>query len=343
MDIIYQKAFSYDNSITNKKMPSTDLPKKEEKKENTNTLSAEPSHSFGPDFSYIMNNKITIPTSREDVRTVEEKSKRGRKKKTNIDGVITEGNVNKSESSSEEPYSKVYEETTNMLKASIMQLDAGLSEMQQDVSYIRASKTLKRKYEYLSDIHGTMGQYIGNKISALREINNSISKCNELELKRAKELHAQQGEENTDKAVMDMYSAFISMPTDMNPGMSLGPSVNQLTYSPAITGAVTQTLGGDEEAGYNNFLNNMTPAQRLSMYESDPNVQQVVIYDNTTNSKRFEVMNIATGEIIPNVDKRDMMFMDDTVIDLQNHIARNLNLNETYPVIEVGERLSDVY
>ena len=87
----------------------------------------------------------------------------------------------------------------------------------------------------------------------------------------------------------------------------------------------------------------MTPAQRLSMYESDPNVQQVVIYDNTTNSKRFEVMNIATGEIIPNVDKRDMMFMDDTVIDLQNHIARNLNLNETYPVIEVGERLSDVY
>ena len=31
------------------------------KKENTNTLSAEPSHSFGPDFSYIMNNKITIP------------------------------------------------------------------------------------------------------------------------------------------------------------------------------------------------------------------------------------------------------------------------------------------
>ena len=133
------------------------------------------------------------------------------------------------------------------------------------------------------------------------------------------------------------------MPTDMNSGMSLGPSVNQLTYSPAITGAVTQTLGGDEEAGYNNFLNNMTPAQRLSMYESDPNVQQVVIYDNTTNSKRFEVMNIATGEIIPNVDKRDMMFMDDTVIDLQNHIARNLNLNETYPGIEVGGRLSDVY
>ena len=158
------------------------------------------------------------------------------------------------------------------------------------------------------------------------------------------QLHAQENDQNTDKAVMDMYSAFISMPTDMNPGIALGPTVNQLTYNPTITGAVAQSIGQvDENAGYDNFLNNMSPAQRLSLYESDPNVQQVVVYDNRTNTKRFEVMNVATGEIIPNVDKRDMMFMDDTVLDLDNHIARNINLNETYPIVEVGTRLSDAY
>lgn len=335
MELTYQKAFSFIKE--DKKMPNADnidTPKAVITKE-----PIEQEHRQGPDFSYFMNNKVPLPV----VGSSEEPKKRGRKK-TDPTAVITDKDGDGANSNREEPYAKTYEETTNLLKGTIVQLDHGLAEMQQDVNTIRASKTMKSKYTNLANIQATMGQYIGTKVTALREINSTISKCNELELKRMQQLHAQENDQNTDKAVMDMYSAFISMPTDMNPGIALGPTVNQLTYNPTITGAVAQSIGQvDENAGYDNFLNNMSPAQRLSLYESDPNVQQVVVYDNRTNTKRFEVMNVATGEIIPNVDKRDMMFMDDTVLDLDNHIARNINLNETYPIVEVGTRLSDAY
>ena len=346
MDVKYQKAFSFASEKPKKSMPSTDLPDKR-----TSTLKPieietpveeKTDSAAGPDFSYFMNNKVVLPITGDPVDVPDSSKPKQKKRKTSLTGVVTENDVETNEFG-EIPYEKKYEETTNLLKTSVAQLDAGLMELQNDVNQIRASKTLKRKYDYLSMLQGTMGQYIGTKVSALREINSTITKCNELELKRAKELHAQQGEENIDKKVMDMYSAFISMPTDG--GSPLGPTVNQLTYSPSITGAMTNVITGEtsEEAGYQNYLNNMSPSQRLSLYENDPNVQQVVVYDNRTNTKRFEVMNIATGEIIPNVDKRDMMFMDDTVIDLENHVARNINLNETYPVIEVGDRLADAY
>lgn len=333
-----ERAFRYEDAPKNPM--SVDAVPKKEKKSSPSIKLEESQPSGGMDFSSLLNNhsSLSIPTPSETAAPKQRKKRNT--SSTNLDDVVTETT---NPSPEDESYEKKYEGTTSMLMNSVAQLDAGVMEMQGDVNLIRASKTLKRKYEYLSAIQGTIGQYIGTKVSALREINSTITKCNELELKRAKELRDKEGDQNTDKAIMDMYNAFISMPTDLNStGM---PTVSQLTLNPAMTGISPTNIMGDmsEEAGMQNYLNNMSPAQRLSMYEQDPNVQEVVVYDNTTGARRFEVMNVATGEIIPNVDKHDMMFMEDTVLDLNTHVARNLNLNESFPIIEVGERLADAY
>ena len=80
----------------------------------------------------------------------------------------------------------------------------GLNELQHDISEIRASKNLRGKYNYLSAMQGTAGQFIGNKISAARELNNTITKCNELELRRYKDLMAvNQKDADDDKAIRE--------------------------------------------------------------------------------------------------------------------------------------------
>ena len=237
------------------------------------------------------------------------------------------------------PYQTKYDETTMLLKASIGQLDGLLAESINDANQIRASKTLKRKYDLLSLLNNNASSIIGNKITAIREINNTISKCNDLELKRKKELDLAAAGENSDKKIMDMYSAFVSMPTG-EPGVANMQSItNSLNMGNVITGSI---IGGDD-MGYQQYVQNMSPAQRLNMYESNPDVKQVVVYNQQNGSRYFEVMNMATGEVIPGVDKHDAMFLEGVTLDLENKIARNIDLGETYPIVVVGEPVMNMY
>ena len=351
MELKYQNAFSYVNPKEN--MPFLDEPtsKNNSTKKETKKTSKEQSSSLGcsMDFGDLINGGISIPL----VQPPEEsKPKKKPRKSSSTYGPITESsdddNGVDAHGFANEPYINKYEETTNALKAAVMQIDIGLAEMQNDVNQIRNSKTLRSKYTHLANLQSTMSNYINTKISAIKEINNTISKCNDLEIKRAKELNLAANSQDSDKNIMDMYNAFISMPNGVaappiqggvNP---LGPTVSQLTMSGGNT-AIPLSAEISEEQGFQNYLDNMNPSQRLSMYENDPNVQQVVVYNNETGARYFEVMNVVTGEVIPNVTKRDMMFMEDTTLDLSTGIARNLNLNESYPIIEVGERLQDSY
>ena len=80
----------------------------------------------------------------------------------------------------------------------------------------------------------------------------------------------------------------------------------------------------------------MTPEQNTMMYENNPDVKQVVVYNEDTGERFFDVRNMKTGESIPNVTKHDSMFLDDTVIDKKRKIARNVNLGESYPLVIIG-------
>lgn len=240
------------------------------------------------------------------------------------------------------PYETKYQETTNILKGSIIQLDGILEDTLRDSSELRRTRNLKRKYDLLSLLNSNASNIIGNKIAAVREINNTISKCNDLELKRMKELNLAASAEDSDKKIMDMYNAFVSMPVGEMP-MNGGPSLQQISHAINTGNVITATTDGEDNAAYQNYLNSMNPAQRLSMYESNPNIKQVIVYNQQDGSRYFEVMDVSTGEVIPGVDKHDAMFLEDVTLDLENKIARNINIGETYPIVVVGEPIVNAY
>lgn len=275
----------------------------------------------------------------DDSTTNKTKKKRSTKS-ADSSKVIKVDNGAKSKNNGLEPYSNKYKETNDLLRGVVFQIDNSLSDITQDIAYIRASKSMRSKYTYLSNLQDTASSLVGNKIAAIREINNSISKAEDFELKRAKELKLNESIDD-DKTIHDMYKAFVtaSVPNSYN---QLGPSTYDMTMNRGSFNMVNIAPESEQEA-YQNYINNMTPQQHMIALENDPNVKQVVLWNKSTGAKSFEIMNMATGEILTNVDKRDIMFMEDTYIDERNGIARNTKLNEVYPLVTIGESVIDEY
>lgn len=237
---------------------------------------------------------------------------------------------------STEPIEKKYAETNNILRSAIMQLDSSMAQVQEDIDYVRHAKTLRNKYQYLSLLQGSMGTMIANKISAARELNNTISKCNDFEMKRYKENKASGSNVDDDQRVMEMYKAFVNTPVSSNPF----PNVSQM----AVSGSpVMATALGNQDDNFTNYMNNMTPAQQTMYLEGNPNIQQVVVYNQETGARYFDVIDMTTGQSIPNAEKHDMMFLEDVTIDLKNKVARNVNIGETYPLVVIGEPIMQEY
>lgn len=299
-----------------------------------------------PDFTKIIDTPAFIP---DDVSS---KKKRGRPRKDQTplfsspshmtqagESFIDNGKKDDRDLSimeSNEPIEKKYAETNNILRSAIIQLDSTMAQVQEDIEYVRHAKTLRNKYQHLSLLQGTMGTMIANKISAARELNNTISKCNDFEMKRYKEAKASAANVDDDQRVMEMYKAFVNTPVSSNPF----PNVSQM----AVAGSpVVATQIGNQDDNFTNYINNMTPQQQTMYLEGNPNIQQVVVYNQETGARYFDVIDMTTGQPIPNAEKHDMMFLEDVTIDLKNKIARNVNIGETYPLVVVGEPIMQEY
>lgn len=240
----------------------------------------------------------------------------------------------------DKPYDEKYAETNNILKSAIGQIDVMLGEINTDIEQIRASKVLKRKYDYLAALQGTMGTFLSNKISAARELNNTITKCQDFELKRYKEVKnaAALLEQDEDKRVMEMYKAYLSTPVSAR--VPLGPSMLDMTSN---NPDIYSTSGSNTDLEYAQYQASLTPQQNMMRLDSNPDIKQVVVYNQETGGKYFEIMNMATHEVVPNVETHDPMFLDGVTIDQQNMIARNVDLGETYPLVIVGRPLMNEY
>ena len=320
-------------------------------KENSSKITKQDDDSILIDFSKPLDSPIFKETS----ISVDDsnKRKRGRPKKDQVftdaphmtTQVAHDFNVNDNKSKRElsfiesnEPYEKKYQETTNILRSAILQLDSAMNDLQLDIQQVRLAKTMRGKWQYLPNMQKSLSDMIANKISAARELNNTISKCNELEIKRFKEIKAANAasDQDDDQRIMEMYKAFVSTPVSQNPF----PNISQM----AVSGATSQiqTIGNTND-GFADYINNLTPQQNAMHIESNPNIQQVVVYNQETGSRYFDVIDMTTGQSIPNAEKHDTMFLEDTSIDIKNKVARNVNIGETYPLIIVGQPLMQEY
>lgn len=298
---------------------------------------------MGMDFSSFNDNDISIPYDVQE--TVQQPKRQTRKKATNTTGVVPANNNNKNGYSATDPYIDQYQETNALLKTAIAQIDMGLQDMQQDLLYLRSNKTLRNKYQQLSLIQSNMGNFIGNKIQAVRELNNTITKCNDFELKRAKELKNVEDQDD-DKRIMELYNAMISMPVGGQTGMPgqsfaspFGPSTLDMTYAGTPNGSspnIVTSVDASDDVGYNNYLANKSPSQNMMSLDSNPNIQQVIVHNRQTGQSYFEIMDMNTMTPVPNTEKYDNSFLEDTHMDFVNNVGTNVNLGESYPIIQVG-------
>ena len=300
-------------------------------------------NAYMPSFRNVGTIKIDEPV-------VENKKPARRKKETGQPGEIirakeaSPANPAVSGTVEDVPTMYTYAETTGMLRDTLGQIDALSGELVQEFNNVRSSRTMKNKYMALTNISENIGSLISSKISAIREINSAITKSNDLDYKKYKDIKAAQGAMDDDKYIADLYKAFISNPSmqatePSMPQMQM-PVVNQgsMMGSSIIRANVDNTgniMGGDQ--AYLNYVSNLTPEQNLMLYEQNPNVKQVVVFDHATGNKFFQMMDMSTGQVIPNLPVYDQDFMADTTLDLSKGIAKNLNLNETFPIVQINQ------
>ena len=298
----------------------------------------------------ILQGKKVLVTSEQPVVELEDSitPKRGRPpKKKHVDMNIEDStSTNLNSAQSNVPYTESYNESNMLLRGTIYQIDSLNSDIQSELTAIKASKTLKKKFDYIAALAGTSGTLLGTKITAIREMNKVITDCHNLEIKKIKDLKIENAQ-NDDKYIMDMYNAIITAPPQMMPSMA--PSIMDATINPMHTGFVTTDIGSIgggavTDPGFQNYLNTMTPEQNRMRYENNPNIKTIVRYDPNSGMRRFDVVDTATGAPIPNMPLPPDVILEDLVINTRTGIARNSNTNMDFPIfIEGGMSSIDQY
>ena len=193
-------------------------------------------------------------------------------------------------------------------------------------------KTIKKKYEYISELAGTSGSLLSTKVTAIRELNKSITDAANLEIRMARE--TKETEETDDKRIMDMYNAFINTPIGSYAAPTAPSNIDMVLGNGGIT-INPMTPTGDvqtDDLGFNQYMNNLSPEQRKIQLEGQ-NIKTVVVFDPETGGRYFDNFNLDTNEPVPGLPLPEAQFLDELNINMNTGVARNSNLNITYPVV----------
>lgn len=253
------------------------------------------------------------------------------KKKDKSGGLVVQSTVQIQEAP-KVAYMDSYSETNNMLRNAIIQTDVLAGEIKEDLDKIRASNTMKSKYTYITNLTSAEAGLISTKVQAIREINSSISKAHELELKRAKDIKdAQRDQQSDDARMMDMYNAFINSPMGMYNNALNMPTVPDMMLgtngmSPSVRGVSIASQGLQSPS-------NLSPEQIRMRMEGNPNIEEVVMYEPSTGRRWFEVVDNSTGAPIANYPKSDDFLLADCTIDVRAGVARNRNIDKVWRLV----------
>lgn len=294
--------------------------------------SEEEKFNMGVNFSYFTSDKAVIDTG----ESKETKKKASTKKiKVTVNGEERTADLTNPIPGADVAtvnYSKSYEETNSMLRQAIYQTDELSAEVKADIDDIRASKTLKNKYTYVTNLTASASALLSTKISAIKEMNSTITQAHNLELNRMKALKPDKSDENDEMKMMDIYSAFVNTPIG--------------TYSPQAPSIQDLTLGVNSANPNVNAVEmvnpsaapqgNLTPEQTRMRLESNPNIEVVVRYNQSTGQRYFDVIDKTTMVSVANYPRPDAFLLEDTTIDVHTGIARNRNINTVWPLIIEG-------
>lgn len=289
------------------------------------------SQNIGVDFSFFTSeeaNKVEIPGG---IPSTEKK--KSRKLVVSVDGkdMPEVSNPIPGANVAEMDYAHSYDETNNMIRATISQADILNAEIKKDLDDIRASKTLKGKYTYLSNLTSAASGLISSKLAAIKALNDNVTTVHKLEMDRLKALKLDQKNENDDMRMMDIYSAFVNTPVGSYTPAT--PSIQDITLG---VNNPNSGVGAVEMVAANANGGPLTPEQNRMRMESNPNIQTVVRFNQSNGQRYFDVVDKTTGASVPNYPRPDAFLLEDTTIDIHAGIARNRNVNAVWPLIQEG-------
>lgn len=257
-------------------------------------------------------------------------------------GIIRAKEDNKPLSGSVEnvPTAYTYMETTNMLHQTLGQIDAVSGELMSEFEMVRSNRAMKNKYGILNGLSENIGALISNKIQAIKEINNSISKSNDLDYKRYKD-NKEALNQNDDKYISDLYTSFLTNQNNQNAIPNL-PRMDAGIYG--SSGIVRADIGNQQNLGnvqYTNYIANISPEERLMLMEGNNNIRQAMVYDPSTGNRAFQFFDFSNpGNPIPQpgLPTYSDILLNEFTIDLANRKAKSTNLKETMDLVIVGNQ-----
>lgn len=237
------------------------------------------------------------------------------------------------------PYTDTYSNTTNLLYSTIGQIDSLSTELKNDLDNVRNSRTLKKKYDYISDMISTEGTLISNKINAIKEINKTITDSHNLDLKRMSSIASSGLNKDDTRVITDMYNAFVQTPIGVDGTNPFGfPNQIDMTVG-AGNNIVRNGFNGAGDMGYNNYINSPNAEQAAIQASTNPNLETVVVMDENNPDPnrrlRFEIMDKSTGSFVLG-DTPDPMFLENLRLEPDMGIAIDNNLNKSYTLIEAN-------
>lgn len=309
---------------------------------------------FDYDFSKLSNitidantNAVVDDTTSSVNMEDANKPKRGRPKKEQKEPAKSIRRV-PTPLNSDMAYIETYAQPISLLRESIGQLTTMEQRVLEDLNAVRASKTLKSKYVYLANLTGAYTGLVSTKISAARELKSIYSDANSFELKKQQQLKIDE-RDSDDKIISDMYAKMLNTPVGTvgngTINMAIPPSyINSNVGTPIITAANGQSFTAEsEDAGFTNYMKNLTPEQNSMMQESNPYIETVLVYNQSDQNKWFEVIDTRTGMPVPNMPVPNDFVKDGCSVDIRHGIARNASLNQTYKLKLVGVRGADEF
>lgn len=239
------------------------------------------------------------------------------------------------------PYATAYQETNQQLDEAINQLNVLGGDIMLQLQAIAASKTLKNKFGYINDMTETCTSIISAKISAIKEKNKTINDINHLELSRLKELKSKANEEDDNTRIANMYDAFVNTPINIgrNP---LAPAMQDLMLADSV---FPQQAIGSTSADQAMWEQSLDPAQNRMVLEAKGAIETVVMYDNATGNRWYEVVDKASGQPVPNVEKPDPTNIYELDINIRGGFAKDSMRNTVYRLIVLnpGDNSIDQY
>lgn len=265
--------------------------------------------------------------------------------------IVVADNGAKKEKSLEKQYEKGYFDNAKMLYGAIAQTEQVYQDINEELVKFRSNKAYggRSRIDAMSNYMNTQVSLINTKITAVRELNNIRSKINDLVMKKEQQLK-DTGDDNSDKAIMDAYYALVNaqrygLPPIQRPldNTSINTGINLRGTPIQSTGIITAGTSGQENVdnSFQEYQNNLDPTKKRMIADKDPNIKTVVVYDQNSGNKYFDVINVVSGTTVPGVERPGEFLLDNMRVDINNGIAVNSNANMTFPLVIIGTRASD--